>query len=119
MDIQSGALSIKVSKDKRDVKVTAEFGASALGLEEVIFLLGQARAEMDPPVPFDRPESGDAKAIAEDNPSAIFGLHADGSLAIWLRNSGYGWLTFNVPAHDVLGLRQLLSQKVDNPTTAH
>jgi hypothetical protein len=103
------------------VKMELNGTFTAPELEEIIHELAKRRSAMQPAVPLTREGAmhlGSAMLI-EPSPRFVFATKADGGLRISLRNSGIGWLAFELSAADVDGIRKLISGELSELRTMH
>lgn len=92
----------------------------ALELERTITALGDARAQVDPPVPEDKPLLGlDTHVSSHPNPSFSIANLPDGGVRIYLRNPGLGWLSFDLPPTTRKQLAEFLAKPLGHSLTQH
>lgn len=88
---------------------------TANGIEALIRELARARADMDPPVPEERPSVlSEADTLNQTEPLFAIAALADGGLRFWLRHEGIGWLALSLTAKDAANLRALLSEEISD-----
>lgn len=113
-------VGIVVSAEKNAVRVSVADGVghldlSAEQLDDLIFKLGEARAELSPPVAADFPEAG--KIAAQINPRWCTNPSPHPSIPgvlLRLRHSGLGWLGFVFPPNEAISLGRWLSENPGN-----
>lgn len=86
-------------------------------LDALISALAMTRAAMSPPVSNARPKPTDESAMdtpvtVEDSPAMELRLIKDGRVRLWARNSGFGWLAFNLELRHARPLRDWLVANV-------
>jgi hypothetical protein len=108
-----------MENSKVRIELNGEFDAREM--EEILRDLASARAGMLPEVPrtLDGAPMIDAVSLIENAPIFQFATTVDGGLRIHLRNSGLGWLAFNLTSEQRNGLMALLSNQIRDPTRSH
>ncbi|KTT14738.1 hypothetical protein NS331_22570 [Pseudacidovorax intermedius] len=83
---------------------------SAADLEDLIYRLAKARAQIAPEVPSTREAALEAGVamMEEDRPSITAAVRVDGTLRIAMRNRGIGWLAAIVDPHTARALGQYM-----------
>jgi hypothetical protein len=104
---------VKVSDDKKTVKMSVDGTLSVTELETLIANLSVLRANMLPPVPFEPPKHEDPSTdllnvSVQDDPYLQARLLRDGRIRLWIRNHGLGWLVYNLPVNKACTLRDYL-----------
>jgi hypothetical protein len=104
---------LKLSDDKRTLVAQIDKTLSPSEVQTLISDLAELRANMLPPVPRERAqlvdETGDGPNVSMQNdPDAEVRLLRDGRIRFWFRNSGLGWLVFNVPTDKACAIRDYL-----------
>lgn len=104
---------------KMAVHLDGEF--TAREMEEIIGELAKARATMQPEVPrtLDGAAMTEAQSLIECTPDFQFSTLVNGGLRIHLRNSGLGWLAFELTAEERQGMLALLGDQVTDARSAH
>lgn len=85
-------------------------------LQTLIADLAVARANMLPPVPYERKElaqaSDDSLRLSEQSdPYVQIAERRDKTFLLWMRNSGIGWLAFNVSRETAVGIRDYITSR--------
>ena len=100
------------------IALNGEFGAA--DLDDVLRHLAEVRASLKPSVPESAPTALSTRTFLEqDETSFKIATLAAGGMRIWLRHEGFGWLAFNLSAHDTERIRQLLAKQIGSPPAAH
>ncbi len=107
------------NSDRRTARVVVDKTLTARELEQLIHELADLRSQMQPPVPTTK-----AGAIAVDapmlvEPSGEFSATTtdSGGLRFVMRNSGLGWLAFELDAHAKEQLGNLILGKLTSRRT--
>jgi hypothetical protein len=97
---------------KSDEKTAYETSCSSSQIDELIVMLGAARARMTNPISFEPIPAGKRETVVI-NPTwrsdHSFHVSLDG-LLLRLRHSGLGWVTFLLPHHEAISLADWLSR---------
>ena len=101
---------MKLSADKKSLAVSLNKTLSAKEVETLISDLSEFRANMEPPVPMERPrpdsDGAAERILMQDEPSIMAVPLKDGRVRFWLRNHGLGWLVFNFTVNQAVTLRE-------------
>lgn len=113
MDVINRKLKMQLSEDKKTLNLSLTTSLIASEVETLISDLAELRANMLPPVPFERPNPNDenspARLLVQNEPSFMAKLLKDGRIRFWLRNNGLGWLAFNFTINQAITLREYLN----------
>ena len=104
---------MKLTDDKKSVEISISGTLSAIEVETLIADLSEVRANMIPPVPFQVQNPGSTNSdlpnvSAQDDPYFSVRLLRDGKIRMWLRNSGLGWMVFDLPVDKACAVRDYL-----------
>jgi hypothetical protein len=114
-------VAVAISEDKETATLKlltvgqqlAQVDLSAKELEDVLTILGEARAIMKQPVPAEPPNVAGAREAVILDPAwrTNTAIHPslDG-IVLRLRHLGFGWVTFLLPPHEALALGKWLAE---------
>ena len=97
---------MKLTADKTKLQLSVNADLSAMQFETLISDLAELRANMEPPVPMERPTSPDQRVSMQDDPSVMAIPLKDGRTRFWIRNHGIGWLVYNFTVQQSISLRE-------------
>ena len=97
---------MKLTADKTRLQLSLNDDLSAKQVETLISDLAELRANMEPPVPMERPTSPDQRVSMQDDPSVMAIPLKDGRTRFWIRNHGIGWLVYNFTIQQSISLRE-------------
>lgn len=129
-------LKPRLSGDAATVDLTLEGRFTGPELEGLIADLAVLRNQMSPEVPRECPTRetvGDQNVSVQDDPDFQLRLLRDGSIRLWIRSRGLGWLVFNIPVSNACAMRDYLvantpkdgatgdffTDDVSDPATSH
>lgn len=100
---------VKMNDTNTLATITIEGQHNATQIENLIYELSKARAQMEPGVPFDyRLSEKDAIIGIHENPYFQIARLRDGTIRFWMRHSGIGWLCYTVPVDQARAARDYL-----------
>lgn len=103
---------LHLTADSSALSVSLSGELTAADVETLISDLSEFRANMNPPVPMERPvpgKHGSAERVqVQDEPSLMAVPLKDGRVRLYLRNQGLGWLVFNFSVDQSIALRDFL-----------
>lgn len=103
--------SIRINAELTGASVNINTNLNAAGLEELIRMLAQTRAKMQPPVAKEQSDiaATGAPSLLEDLSRLAFERpDSNGTAILRLRSEGLGWLGFRMQRADCEGLRDFL-----------
>ncbi len=104
------SIDIRTNAGSITVNIKIDSGLDAIGLENLIRVLAETRAAMQPPVPLEMRDLANHPVLRENTTTmAADPPTADGVVAIHLRNSGMGWLSWRLQASQCRDLRDFLN----------
>ncbi len=94
--------AITLSDDTGSASITTSGPLSASDVESLIADLASLRSRMTPPVAMSTPGSREfdsnlPKTSKQNDPEIAAARLHDGSIRLWIRNVGLGWLAFDMP----------------------
>lgn len=109
----------ELSDDRRSVRVEISGDLSTTAVERHISALARIRNDMLPAVPMHPPTTKDfagdpPHGAAHYNPEMEIRLIAPGVFRLWLRSTGLGWLSFDLPADSAVALGEYLVLNIQN-----
>ena len=99
-----------LADDKASVRLKIEGSLSTSEVESLIADLALVRGRMIPEVTRKNPllDPGEPNISIQDDPDFQLRLLRDGSIRLWIRNRGLGWLIFNIPVNNACTMRDYL-----------
>lgn len=109
---------MKLSPDRLTADIAVNATLTASDMERLILDLADLRATMDPAVPMERPTPGAnttaVQVASQEDASLMAALRRDGSVRLWIRSAGLGWLAFGLSQRNTITLRDYLNGKVQD-----
>jgi len=105
---------VTMAPDRKSVRVDINGQLTAAGLGELIALLAQVRAGMEPG---DRLEIDDAprqESFVRCEPGPVARGLAYGGVRLWLRSRGQGWLAFDLTRRQAVVMLMSISEAAGN-----
>jgi len=104
---------IELSDDKKEAFIAIDETLTTADFEKLIGDLLVLRDGMDPSVPYEPPNrhvdaDQDTNVSVQTNPYVTMKLLKDRRIRFWLRNSGLGWMIFDLPVATACGIRDYL-----------
>jgi hypothetical protein len=108
---------MQLNPEKTALRLNISTTFSTAEVEELIGMLADMRAQMEPAVPDTRPDPGTgALLVIQDDPSFFLASTRDGGIRIWLRSHGLGWLGFSLPVRTAQAMQGFLTRHVEAST---
>lgn len=99
---------MKISEGKKSVSLSINETLSAHELTTLIAELAVVRANMLPEVPKIPPVKSEEGMSVQDDPQLVIVKLKDGRIRFGFRNTGLGWLVFNIPSKKACSIRDYL-----------
>lgn len=105
---------MKTAADNKTIRLDINADMDASDLDALLHKLALERANMTPAIPNSKDAAikDDSLATIEDGQSAVIARRRNGGFRLWLRHSGFGWLTWGIDDRFASGIANYIAVNV-------